>query len=98
MLARYQKLIYEIKKVLLNDAEVRNLLYHDSNNAANMLPPAEQEMEKYITVFPVYTFQDKHDYFQNAFINIYLTDCNYDDEDNTTNAVIQISIVVNIDQ
>ena len=98
MLTRIQTTLAGIKTVLLNNDIVRKLLYNDSNNCLSMDTPTRQMAEKYITLKPIYQFENIDDYAQNSMINIFLADGEPDDEHNLFTGVVQINIVTNIDK
>ena len=62
MLTRIQTTLKAIKRILLEDEQVKKLLYNDSNNALNLPTPDKQVVEKYVTTCPVYEFDDKEDF------------------------------------
>ena len=98
MFERIQTTIKAIKRQLLSDEVIRKLLYNDSNNALNLLTPEEKNVAKYITTYPIYEFENKEDYTQHGMINIFMTDSNPDDEDNSVAAIIRITVVYNTDK
>lgn len=98
MLERIESTINGIKTVLLNDEQIRKLLFNDSNNALELPSPTKQEVENYITNYPVFEFENKKDYAQNSMINIFLTNATPDDEYNACDGIIQISVVTNVDK
>lgn len=93
-----QNTLVEIKSTLLNDEAVRKLIYNDSNNCLNMDTPTKDVVTKYITLYPIYQFENKQCYEQQGMINIYIADNNIDDDYATHSGVIQINIVFNIDK
>lgn len=98
MFERIQTTIKAIKRRLLNDEEVRKLLYNSSNNALNLSTPSEKDVAKYITTYPIYEFENKEDYTQQGMINIFMTDSDPSDEDNSILAVVRINVVYNTDK
>ena len=98
MFERVEQMLQDARKLLLNDVVVRKLLYHDSNNALNMGDVDKSAVEKYITNYPIYQFENKADYTQNAMVNIFLADTGLDDEQITLQGVLRINIVVNVDK
>lgn len=95
MLEKIEQTLVGIKNKLLHDATIRKLLFHDSNNALNMLAPQEKEAESYITLKPIYDFENKEPYAKNSMINIYTTQIVPDDEIKKITGVIQVNIVCN---
>lgn len=98
MLERVETTLAVIKNCLLNDDVVRKLVYNDSNNALNMETPDIDKVNKYITLRPIYQFENMADFSQNSMINIYFTDGSPQEEEVGIEGVIQINIVVNIDK
>ena len=98
MLTRIQATLAGIKTVLLNNETIRKLLYIDSNNCLNMDAPTRKMAEKYITLKPIYQFENIDDYSQNSMINIFLADGEPNAEINEFNGVVQVNIVTNIDK
>lgn len=96
MYSRIEETLFGIKKVLLNDTQIRKLLVNSSNNALNIEAPSADITSKYITLAPIYQFENKGDFEQNGMINIFLTDNN--NENMTIDGVIQINIVYNVDK
>lgn len=98
MLERVETTLAAIKNCLLNDDVVRKLVYNDSNNALNMETPDIDKVNKYITLRPIYQFENMADFSQNSMINIYFTDGSPQEEEVGIEGIIQINIVVNIDK
>ena len=98
MLKQIQSTLAGIKTVLLKDTIVRKLLCNDSNNCLNMDAPDEKSAEKYITLKPVFQFENIDDYTQQGMINIFLSDGQPDDEINIFSGVLQINVVYNTDK
>lgn len=98
MFERVEQMLQDARQLLLNDVVVRKLLYHDSNNALNMADVDQSAVEKYITNYPIYQFENKADYTQNAMVNLFLADTGLDDEQITLQGVLRINIVVNVDK
>ena len=98
MLERVETTLAAIKNYLLNDDIVRKLVYNDSNNALNMETPDIDKVNKYITLRPIYQFENMADFSQNSMINIYFTDGSPQEEEVGIEGIIQINIVVNIDK
>ena len=59
MLERVEQTLAGIKNKLLGNEEIRKLLFHDSNNALNMSAPTKQEVDDYITLKPIFDFENK---------------------------------------
>lgn len=98
MLERIEQMLQDAREVLLDDPIIRKLLYHDSNNALNMGEVDRSAIEKYITNYPIYEFENKADYTQNAMINIFLADTELDDDQTTIAGVLRVNLVVNVDK
>lgn len=98
MLEKIETSLAAIKNCLLNDEKIRKLVYNDSNNALNLETPDRDKVNKYITLRPIYQFENMQDFTQNTMVNIYLTSGDTLDEEVGISGIIQISIVVNIDK
>lgn len=98
MLRRIQSTLAEIKATLLNNGVIRQLLCNDSNNCLNMETPTVKSAEKYITLRPIYQFENTDDYSQQGMVNIFLADGEPDDDINMFNGVIQVNVVYNVDK
>jgi len=95
MLERVESTMAAIKNRLLEDELIKKLLFHDSNNAINMPPPLKKQVEDYITLRPIFNFENKEDYSKNSVINIYTTQVLPGDEEKKIDGVIQINVVCN---
>jgi len=98
MLEKIEETLAGIKNKLLADELIRKLLFNDSNNALNMLAPLPQLVEDYITLKPVFDFENKEEYAKNSVINIYTTQIIPGDETKKLDGVIQINVVCNEDK
>lgn len=98
MFERIDSTIRAIRRQLLNDEELRKLLYNDSNNALDIDAPSIKDVEKYITNHPIYEFENKEDYTQHGMINIFMSNSEPDDEQVSVSAVIRINVVYNCDK
>lgn len=98
MLRRIQSTMAAIRTKLKNDEVIRKLLCCDGNNALLLQEaPSIEEVNKYITLRPVFEFENKEDWKQNSIINIYMTEASPSEEEKTLMAVIQINVVCNQD-
>lgn len=98
MFERVQTTIQAIKRRLLMDDAVRKLLYHDSENALDLDAPEQKDVKKYITTYPIYEFENKEDYTQHGMVNVFLTDSDPSDEDNSILAIVRVNVVYNTDK
>ena len=98
MLQNLQNTLKEIKTLLLRDKVVRQLLYNDSNAALDMPAPDPKLVEEYLTLYPVYSFENCNQYEQNGMVNILLTEFNVDDEKKWLSTALQINVVFNVDR
>ena len=98
MFERIDATIRAIKRLLLNDDELKKLLYNDSNNALELNVPQVADVEKYITTHPIYEFENRADYTQHGMINIFMSNSEADEEQISTSATIRINVVHNIDK
>lgn len=98
MLERLEQSIFAIKSLLLNEGDIRKLLCNSSNNCLNMTAPTLEEAQNYITLKPIYQFENK-DYEQNGMINLYYTELTPDDEvDTAVSGTLQVNVVYNVDK
>ena len=97
MLERIESTLAAIKTKLLRDEKLRKLLFHDSNNALNMLAPSELEVDNYITLKPIFEFENKEEYNQNSIVNIYVTEIIPTDNEVSFTGILQINVACNID-
>lgn len=98
MLKRIQSTLAEIKATLLNNGVIRQLLCNDNNNCLNMETPTVKSAEKYITLRPIFQFENTDDYAQQGMINIFLVDGQPDDDVNMFSGVVQVNVVYNVDK
>ena len=98
MFERIESSLAAIKSLLLTDEIVRKLVYNDSNNALNIEAPNVDETDKYITLHPIYQFENVGDYTQNGMINIFFDNGSPSVDDNALTGVIQVNVVFNIDK
>lgn len=97
MLERIEQTIAAIKTKIINDEDVRKLLFHDSNNALNMLAPTVLETDSYVTTKPIYEFENKNEYNQNSMVNVYMIEVVPTDDIKAFVGAIQINITCNLD-
>ena len=98
MFKRLQTTLKGIKRVLLEDEQIRKLLYNDSNNALGLAAPAKEQVSKYITTHPIYEFEGRDDYTQQGMINCFISDSEPDDEIKVTDSILRINVVFNVDK
>lgn len=97
MLERIEQTIAAVKTKIINDEDVRKLLFHDSNNALNMLAPTVLETDSYITTKPVYEFENKNEYNQNSMVNIYMIEIVPTDDVKAFVGALQVNVTCNLD-
>lgn len=98
MFKRLQTTLKGIKRVLLEDEQIRKLLYNDSNNALNLDTPAKESVSKYITTYPIYEFEGRDDYTQQGMINCFISDSEPDDDIKVTDSILRINVVYNTEK
>lgn len=99
MLTRLEKLSREVRNKIISDKQVRQLIFNDSNDPLNAEVPNIAEVKKYITLRPIYSFENTKDYDQNTMINIYLTNAEQSGiEDQMIYGTLQINVVCNLDK
>ena len=97
MLTRIESSLAAIKTKLLEDDTIKQLLFYDSNDALNIEAPDRKKVEKYVTLRPVYQFENKDDYNQNSMINIYMTQASPLDDTVGVDSILQINVICNVD-
>lgn len=97
MLERIQTTMSAIKTRLLNDTTIKQLLYYDSNDALSIEAPEKSQVAEYVTLRPIFEFENKENFEQNSMINIYTTQCDPIEESKALASVLQINIVTNVD-
>ena len=95
MLDNIQSALFEIKRVLLEDEEIRKLLYNDSNDALNLDTPSTEDVDDYISLYPIYEFNTEAGYNHNCGINIVVPVIDPTDEVVQVIASLTINVVVN---
>lgn len=98
MFERVQTTIKAMRTRLLYDECVRKLLFYDNNMALELDTPEAKDVAKYITTYPIYEFENKEDYTQHGMVNIFMTDSDPNDEDNSIMAVIRVNVVYNTEK
>lgn len=98
MLNRIESTIAAIKRALLNDETIRKLMFNDSNNALQLSTPTVQQVDEYITTYPIFEFETQQNFEKNGMINIYIID-GYPNKDHlAVDATVQINVVFNRDK
>lgn len=97
MLERIESTMAAMRTKLLADEKIKKLLFFDSNNALFCTLPEDINLDKYITLRPVYEFENKKEYDQNSMINIYMTQASpYEDVEKVA-GVLQVNVICNVD-
>lgn len=97
MLQRVQSTLAAIRTKLGKNDIIKKLLLHDGNDALYVQTPKIEKMDNYITLHPIFEFENKEDYNQNSIINIYMTQCIPADDNQQLDGIIQINVVCNKD-
>ena len=97
MLERIQTTMSAIKTRLLNDKSIRQLIFYDSNDALNIDAPSIKDTAEYITLRPIFEFENKENFEKNSMINIYTTQCVPVEDSKAIIAVLQVNVVCNLD-
>lgn len=100
MLRRIQSSMAAMRTKLFNDDVIRKLLCYDGNDALLLSEaPSEKEYEKnkYITLRPVFEFENKEEHNQNSIINIYMTEATPFEQEKAIGGVVQVNVVCNQD-
>lgn len=95
MLDNIQSALFEIKRVLLEDEEIRKLLYNDSNDALNLDTPSTEDVDDYISLYPIYEFNTESGYNHNCGISINVSVIDPTDEVVQMIASLTINVIVN---
>ena len=96
MLDNIQSALFEIKRVLIEDEEIRKLLYNDSNDALNLDTPSIESVDDYISLYPVYEFNtESGGYNHNCGISIGVSVIDPVDEVVQVIASLSINVLVN---
>lgn len=95
MLKRIESTLAAIKTKLSADKIIKQLLVHDGNDALEVQLPEGINLDKYITLKPVFEFENKEDYNQNSIVNIYMTEAQPNDGVKAVDATIQINVICN---
>ncbi len=96
MFERIEKALFAIRSVILNDEEIRKLIYNtEFNPLAGELPSIEDTLP-YVTMKPFLTFDNEEGYTRNVELNIYVALGS--SEDDVASAAVRINIVVNRDK
>lgn len=95
MLDNIQSALFEIKRVLLEDEEIRKLLYNDSNDALNLDTPSTEDVDDYISLYPIYEFNTEAGYNHNCGVSINVSVIDPTDEVVQMIASLTINVVVN---
>lgn len=90
-LNRIEKTLFEIKRVLLENENIRKLLFNDGEDALRQPTPAVNEVDNYIVLDPVYEAKDCS---KGVFVNIIIESGNAQ-EDNIIFGTIRINIAAN---
>ena len=97
MLERIESTMAAMRSRLANDTIIRNLLTYDGNDALYIKEQYIDNMDQYITLKPIFEFENKKEYDQNSIINIYMTQASPYEEVAKIDGVIQVNIVCNVD-
>ena len=97
MLEKIETTMAAIRTKLLQDNKIKQLLYFDSNDALQCFVPEDAKLEKYITLRPIYEFENKEDYDQNSMINIYMTQASPYEDIVKVDGILQVNVICNVD-
>lgn len=93
MLTRIERTINEVREKLVSDADIRKLVFHDSNNALSMLTPAPQEVQSYIVTRPIFNMCETEEYNINTLVQVELDTT--DASEGYLDGVLRVNIVCN---
>lgn len=93
MLTRIERTINEVREKLVSDADIRKLVFHDSNNALSMLTPATQEVQNYIVTRPIFNMCETEEYNINTLVQVELDTT--DASEGYLDGVLRVNIVCN---
>ena len=99
MLERIESTMAAIRTRLSRDSLINKLLTYDGKDVLEAEVPfiKPEEMDKYITLRPIFEFENKKNYDQNSIINIYSTEFTPLDDVSACVGVLQINVVCNLD-
>lgn len=99
-ISNLQKNMFAVKNILLNDEDIRKLLYYDTKNALELEAPSKEDLEVetdtelgYITLFPIME-KGIVEYNRNTFIQITVPTLDVDIDDNDGNLFFGMLITV----
>lgn len=99
MFERFEKMLPQIRRIILEDEIVRRLLYHDSNNAFYMDTPTIDDVKDYITLRPIYSLDGHGKYEQNGMINVYWAKLPRNDYDEVViTGILRVGVIFNVDK
>jgi hypothetical protein len=94
-LANIDKVVFEIKKAMLNNEKIRKLLYNVGPDALSAAAPSIQLVDGHIYENPTVYFTDENTLKKNNFIVVYIPNLSF--EGNSTIIDMNIDIFVNQD-
>lgn len=91
-LANIDKVIFEIKRALLNNEKIRKLLYNVGPDALSAAAPTFDQVKGYVYENPSVYFTEGEDLQKNNFIVIYFPNLTFDDDYTTIDLMIDIFV------
>lgn len=91
-----QTAMFEIYQTLVNNIEIRKLLFHDVENALELSAPKFSAIKEHIILSPIFD-STKPPYNKNTMITLALTRSVYDSDDVILNSIIKINVLTKSD-
>ena len=98
MLKLFQKDLFTIRNLLLQDSDLRKLLFHDDDDPVAAAVPTVASLNNYITLSPFLDFESDENRNRNNMINILLLNVLPEQEVTASDGLIQINIATNVDK
>lgn len=97
MLERIESTMAAMRNKLANDQIITKLLTYDGNDALYVKEQHVENIEEYITLRPIFEFENKENYDQNSIINIYMTQASPYEDIVKIDGMLQVNVVCNLD-
>lgn len=95
MLENIQETLFQIRDTLINDEELRKLVYNDSNNALELDAPSKEEVSDYFSLAPIFEFNTEAGYDHNCGISLVFTELDEDEDIEEVSATLVVNVIVN---
>lgn len=95
MLENIQETLFQIRDTLINDEELRKLVYNDSNNALELDAPSKEEVSDYFSLAPIFEFNTEAGYDHSCGISLVFTEFDEDEDIEEVSATLVVNVIVN---